>query len=123
MGTGVMIGAGIFALTGQIAELAGPLFPLAFTAGAIVSGFIAYGYIRMSNAWPTSGGIAMLLAALAFDALVFAAFTALKLPCDPLIVIVAAVAIAAVLGFERVYLSRWTEMPGEGHTVHNVGGS
>jgi amino acid transporter len=25
MGTGVMIGAGIFALTGQIAELAGPL--------------------------------------------------------------------------------------------------
>lgn len=26
MGTGVMIGAGIFALTGQIAELAGPLF-------------------------------------------------------------------------------------------------
>ena len=30
MGTGVMIGAGIFALTGQIAELAGPLFPLSF---------------------------------------------------------------------------------------------
>jgi amino acid transporter len=29
MGTGVMIGAGIFALTGQIAELAGPLFPVA----------------------------------------------------------------------------------------------
>ncbi len=52
MGTGVMIGAGIFALTGQIAELAGPLFPLAFIAGAIVSGFSAYGYICMSNAWP-----------------------------------------------------------------------
>ena len=33
MGTGVMIGAGILALTGQIAELAGPLFPLAFVAG------------------------------------------------------------------------------------------
>ena len=28
MGTGVMIGAGIFALTGQIAELAGPLFQI-----------------------------------------------------------------------------------------------
>ena len=27
LGTGVMIGAGIFALTGQIAELAGGLFP------------------------------------------------------------------------------------------------
>ena len=61
MGTGVMIGAGIFALTGQIAELAGPLFPLAFIAGAVVSGFSAYSYIRMSNAWPSSGGIAMIL--------------------------------------------------------------
>lgn len=61
MGTGVMIGAGIFALTGQIAELAGPLFPLAFIAGAVVTGFSAYGYVRMSNAWPSSGGIAMIL--------------------------------------------------------------
>ena len=36
MGTGVMIGAGILALTGHMAELAGPLFPLFFIAGAIV---------------------------------------------------------------------------------------
>lgn len=35
MGTGVIIGAGIFALTGQIAELAGPLFPVAFLVGAV----------------------------------------------------------------------------------------
>jgi hypothetical protein len=42
MGTGVMIGAGIFALTGQIAELAGPLFPLSFVVGAIVTAFSAY---------------------------------------------------------------------------------
>ena len=61
MGTGVMIGAGIFALTGQIAQLAGPLFPLAFIAGAIVTSFSAYSYIKMSNAWPSSGGIAMIL--------------------------------------------------------------
>jgi amino acid transporter len=61
MGTGVMIGAGIFALTGQIAQLAGPLFPLAFIAGAIITGFSSYSYIRMSNAWPSSGGIAMIL--------------------------------------------------------------
>lgn len=61
MGTGVMIGAGIFALTGQIAQLAGPLFPLAFIAGAIVTGFSADSYIRMSNQWPSSGGIAMIL--------------------------------------------------------------
>ena len=61
MGTGVMIGAGIFALTGQIAELAGPLFPLTFIAGAAVTGLSAYSYIKMSNAWPSSGGIAMIL--------------------------------------------------------------
>jgi amino acid transporter len=61
MGTGVMIGAGIFALTGQIAELAGPLFPLSFVVGAIVTAFSAYTYIKMSNAFPSSGGIAMIL--------------------------------------------------------------
>ncbi|MCB2063604.1 MAG: APC family permease [Novosphingobium sp.] len=61
MGTGVMIGAGIFALTGQIAELAGPLFPLSFIAGALVTALAAYSYIKMSNAWPSSGGIAMIL--------------------------------------------------------------
>ena len=44
MGTGVMIGAGILALTGQIAELAGALFPLAFFAAAIVTAFSAYSY-------------------------------------------------------------------------------
>lgn len=62
MGTGVMIGAGIFALTGQIAELAGKWFPFAFLAGAVVTGFSAYSYIKMSNAYPSAGGIAMFLA-------------------------------------------------------------
>lgn len=32
MGTGVMIGAGMFALTGQVTELVGPFFPLPFPA-------------------------------------------------------------------------------------------
>jgi amino acid transporter len=61
LGTGVMIGAGIFALTGQIAELAGSLFPAAFLAAAVVSGFSAYSYVKMSRAWPSAGGIAMFL--------------------------------------------------------------
>ena len=61
MGTGVMIGAGIFALTGQVAELAGPFFPLAFLAAAGVTGCSAYSYIKMSNAYPSAGGIAMFL--------------------------------------------------------------
>ncbi len=61
MGTGVMIGAGIFALTGQIAQFAGPYFPIAFLIGALVTGLSSYSYIKMSNAWPSSGGIGMIL--------------------------------------------------------------
>ena len=61
MGTGVMIGAGIFALTGQVAQLAGGLFPLAFLAAAAVTGFSPYSYVKMSNAYPSAGGIAMFL--------------------------------------------------------------
>lgn len=61
MGTGVMIGAGIFALTGQVAEYAGALFPLAFILAAVISGFSAYSYIKVSNKYPSAGGIAMIL--------------------------------------------------------------
>lgn len=61
MGTGVMIGAGIFALTGQIAELGGTWFPLAFLLAAVVAGFSSYTYVKMSNAYPSAGGIAMFL--------------------------------------------------------------
>ncbi|GIT99111.1 amino acid permease [Sulfurovum sp. TSL1] len=61
MGTGVMIGAGILALTGQIAELAGSLFPLVFLVAAVVTAFSAYSYVKMSNAYPSAGGIAMFL--------------------------------------------------------------
>jgi len=41
LGTSVMIGAGIFALTGQIAELAGQWFPIAFICSAIIASFSA----------------------------------------------------------------------------------
>ena len=61
LGTGVMIGAGIFALTGQMAQMTGVLFPLAFLAAAVVVGFSAYSYIKISNTWPSAGGIGMYL--------------------------------------------------------------
>ncbi len=61
MGTGVMIGAGIFALTGQVAEFAGPLFPFAFLLAAIISGFSAYTYIKVTSKYPSAGGVAMIL--------------------------------------------------------------
>jgi amino acid transporter len=61
LGTGVMIGAGIFALLGQVAELSGTWFPYIFIIGAIISGFSAYSYIKVSNEYPSAGGIAMIL--------------------------------------------------------------
>ena len=61
MGTGVMIGAGIFALTGQMAQMTGRLFPLAFLSAAVIVIFSAYSYVKMSNAYPSAGGIAMYL--------------------------------------------------------------
>ena len=61
LGTGVMIGAGIFVLMGQIAELVGGAFPLAFLAGAVVVSFSAYSYVKFSNTYPSSGGIAMFM--------------------------------------------------------------
>ncbi|MCY7287460.1 MAG: APC family permease [Cryobacterium sp.] len=61
LGTGVMIGAGIFALVGQVAHFAGDWFPLAFLLGAIVAGASSYSYVRYSSVNPSSGGIAMLL--------------------------------------------------------------
>ncbi|WP_228549016.1 amino acid permease [Dietzia sp. SYD-A1] len=63
LGTGVMIGAGIFALVGQVAELAGGWMPWAFLAGAVVVAFSSYSYIRYSATNPSSGGIAMQLKA------------------------------------------------------------
>jgi amino acid transporter len=61
LGTGVMIGAGIFALTGQMAEMTGALFPFAFVSAAVVVSFSAYSYVKLSNAYPSAGGIAMYL--------------------------------------------------------------
>lgn len=61
LGTGVMIGAGIFALTGQTARLAGNWFPVAFVAAAVVVAFSAYSYVKLSNAYPSSGGVAKFL--------------------------------------------------------------
>ncbi len=61
MGTGVMIGAGIFALTGKIAELAGTWFPLVFFVAAVIAGFSAYSYVKMAQSYPSAGGIAMFL--------------------------------------------------------------
>lgn len=61
MGTGVMIGAGIFAITGQMAEAAGEWFPWAFLVAGLVAGLTSYTYVKMSQRYPSAGGIAMFL--------------------------------------------------------------
>ena len=61
LGLGIMIGGGIFVLTGQAAGLAGDSFPIAFLAAAVVVSFSAYSYVKLSHAFPSSGGPAMFL--------------------------------------------------------------
>ena len=76
LGTGVMIGAGIFALTGQMAQMTGSLFPLAFLSAAVIVSFSAYSYVKMSNGYPSAGGIGMYLQK-AYGSTVTTAFHAL----------------------------------------------
>ncbi len=59
LGTGVMIGAAIFAVIGQVAVIAGALFPLAYIGGAIVAACSAHSYVKMGNLYPSAGGIGM----------------------------------------------------------------
>lgn len=61
MGTGVMIGAGVFALMGQVAGTAGKWFPLAFLAAAAVAALTSYSYVKLSNTYPSAGGIGTFL--------------------------------------------------------------
>lgn len=61
MGTGVMIGAGVFALMGQVAGTAGKWFPLAFLAAAAVAAITSYSYVKLSNTFPSAGGIGTFL--------------------------------------------------------------
>src|SRR6476660_2012329 len=55
-GVGVIIGAGIFTLTGRAAkDYAGPSIALSFVVGAIVCGLAAVGYAEFASTVPISG--------------------------------------------------------------------
>ena len=55
-GIGVIIGAGIFTLTGRAAkDYAGPLIALSFVIGAIVCGLAALCYAEFASTVPVSG--------------------------------------------------------------------
>jgi len=56
MGVGVMLGAGIYALVGQAALLAGNMVWVSFLAASIVAGFTGLSYAELSSFIPKAGG-------------------------------------------------------------------
>lgn len=58
LGVGTMIGAGMFALFGEISTLSGGYAWLAFVISGIVSGLAGYSYFVFSRLAKTNGGVA-----------------------------------------------------------------
>jgi amino acid transporter/nucleotide-binding universal stress UspA family protein len=56
IGVGAMIGAGVFALTGFAAGIAGPALTVAFLLNGVVAAFIAISYAELGAAFPEAGG-------------------------------------------------------------------
>ena len=55
-GVGVTVGAGIFALIGEVLGVAGDHAPYAFLVAGIVAGFTALSYAALSSAYPKAAG-------------------------------------------------------------------
>ncbi len=58
-GLGVTVGAGIFALVGEILGLAGDQAPLAFLIAAVIAGFTGISYMALVAQFPRAGGEAV----------------------------------------------------------------
>lgn len=55
-GVGVTVGAGIFALIGDILGLAGDHAPWSFAVAGVVAGFTAFSFAALSSAYPRAAG-------------------------------------------------------------------
>ncbi len=58
-GVGVTIGAGIFALIGEIVRVAGDQAPLAFLMAGIIAGATGWSYAKLSSVYPRAAGEAV----------------------------------------------------------------
>ncbi|HSL65664.1 MAG TPA: APC family permease [Gaiellaceae bacterium] len=57
LGIGAMIGAGIFALLGEAAAVAGSAVWLSFLLAGLVTGLLAYNVVKLGIRYPSSGGL------------------------------------------------------------------
>lgn len=57
LGIGSIVGAGIFALLGQVILMAGNLTYYSFAIGGIVAMMCGYSYAKLASAYPHSGGL------------------------------------------------------------------
>ena len=58
-GLGTIIGAGIYVLVGEVANIAGMYAPISFLVASIVAGFTAFSYAELSARFPKSAGEAI----------------------------------------------------------------
>lgn len=89
-GLGTTIGAGIYALVGQIAGFAGYYAPLSFLIASILAGFTALSFAELSSRYPRAAGAA-LYAQHGFGSIRFSTFIGL------LVVIAGLVSAAALI--------------------------
>ena len=57
LGIGSMVGAGIFALMGEAAALAGSAVWLSFLAAGVITILTGYSFVQMGVRYPSRGGI------------------------------------------------------------------
>ena len=58
-GLGTTIGAGIYALVGEIASFAGYYAPLSFLIASVLAGFTAFSFAELSSRFPRAAGAAL----------------------------------------------------------------
>ena len=58
-GIGTTVGAGIYALIGEISAVAGILAPWSFLLAAILAAFTAYSFAQLSARYPRAAGAAL----------------------------------------------------------------